>query len=66
LKLSRDDSPERTCVAEHASGVITIIFDPTIEVGPITLAWDGITIAIGIVVGWHGRGPRGAPQATCD
>lgn len=32
-------------------GVITIGMDPTIELGPITLAWHGITIAIGIVVG---------------
>lgn len=31
--------------------VITSGMDPTIEVGPITLAWHGITIAIGIVVG---------------
>lgn len=27
--------------------VITIGMDPTIELGPITLAWHGITIAIG-------------------
>jgi phosphatidylglycerol---prolipoprotein diacylglyceryl transferase len=33
------------------SSVITIGIDPTIEVGPITLAWHGLTIAIGIVVG---------------
>ncbi len=32
-------------------GVITIGIDPTIELGPITLAWHGMTIAIGIVVG---------------
>ncbi len=32
-------------------GIITIGLDPTIELGPITLAWHGITIAIGIVVG---------------
>lgn len=31
--------------------VITIGMDPTIEVGPITLAWHGLTIAIGILVG---------------
>jgi phosphatidylglycerol---prolipoprotein diacylglyceryl transferase len=31
--------------------VITIGIDPTIEIGPITLAWHGLTIAIGIVVG---------------
>ena len=32
-------------------GAITIGIDPTIELGPITLAWHGMTIAIGIVVG---------------
>jgi phosphatidylglycerol:prolipoprotein diacylglycerol transferase len=31
--------------------VITIGIDPTIEIGPITIAWHGVTIAIGIVVG---------------
>jgi len=31
--------------------VIAIDIDPTIEIGPITLAWHGLTIAIGIVVG---------------
>src|ERR671925_12794 len=31
--------------------VITIGIDPTIELGPITLAWHGLMIAIGIVVG---------------
>jgi phosphatidylglycerol:prolipoprotein diacylglycerol transferase len=30
---------------------ITIGIDPTIELGPITLAWHGITIAIGILAG---------------
>ena len=30
---------------------ITIGIDPTIEIGPITVAWHGLTIAIGIVVG---------------
>lgn len=34
-----------------AAGVITIGIDPTIELGPVTLAWHGLTIAIGIVVG---------------
>jgi phosphatidylglycerol---prolipoprotein diacylglyceryl transferase len=33
------------------SSVITIGIDPTVEIGPITLAWHGLTIAIGIVVG---------------
>ena len=32
-------------------GVITIGIDPTIELGPLTLAWHGITIALGIAVG---------------
>lgn len=31
--------------------VITIGIDPTIELGPITLAWHGATIALGILVG---------------
>jgi phosphatidylglycerol:prolipoprotein diacylglycerol transferase len=31
--------------------VITIGIDPTIEIGPLTLAWHGITIAFGILVG---------------
>ena len=44
--------------------VIEIGLDPTIELGPVTVAWHGLTIAIGIVVGalaaaWHGREERG-------
>jgi phosphatidylglycerol:prolipoprotein diacylglycerol transferase len=35
----------------HAFAVITIGIDPTIEPGPLTLAWHGITIALGIIVG---------------
>jgi phosphatidylglycerol---prolipoprotein diacylglyceryl transferase len=31
--------------------VITIGIDPTIEIGPITIAWHGLMIAIGILVG---------------
>jgi phosphatidylglycerol:prolipoprotein diacylglycerol transferase len=31
--------------------VITIGIDPTIELGPVELAWHGLTIAIGIVIG---------------
>jgi phosphatidylglycerol:prolipoprotein diacylglycerol transferase len=31
--------------------VIAIGIDPTIEVGPQTLAWHGITIALGILIG---------------
>ena len=30
---------------------ITIGLDPTIELGPLTLAWHGLTMAIGILVG---------------
>jgi phosphatidylglycerol:prolipoprotein diacylglycerol transferase len=30
---------------------ITIGIDPTIEIGPLTLAWHGITIALGILIG---------------
>jgi phosphatidylglycerol---prolipoprotein diacylglyceryl transferase len=38
-------------LAGSAAAVITIGIDPTIEIGPITLAWHGLTIAIGVVVG---------------
>jgi phosphatidylglycerol:prolipoprotein diacylglycerol transferase len=31
--------------------VITIGIDPTIELGPITIAWHGLMIAVGILVG---------------
>jgi phosphatidylglycerol:prolipoprotein diacylglycerol transferase len=31
--------------------VITIGVDPTIELGPLTLAWHGLTIALGILLG---------------
>jgi phosphatidylglycerol---prolipoprotein diacylglyceryl transferase len=31
--------------------VITIGIDPTIEIGPITIAWHGLMIAVGILVG---------------
>ena len=34
-----------------AAATITIGIDPTIELGPFTLAWHGITIALGILVG---------------
>jgi phosphatidylglycerol:prolipoprotein diacylglycerol transferase len=37
--------------AGHVLSVITIGIDPTIEVGPLTLAWHGITIAVGILIG---------------
>jgi phosphatidylglycerol:prolipoprotein diacylglycerol transferase len=30
---------------------ITLGIDPTIEIGPLTLAWHGITIALGILIG---------------
>lgn len=33
------------------SSAITIGIDPSIEVGPVTVAWHGLTIAVGIVVG---------------
>ena len=31
--------------------VITVGIDPTIELGPLTIAWHGLTIGIGIVIG---------------
>jgi phosphatidylglycerol:prolipoprotein diacylglycerol transferase len=33
------------------SAVITIDVDPFIDVGPVSIAWHGLTIAIGIVIG---------------
>lgn len=33
------------------TAVITIDIDPTIELGPLTLAWHGLTIALGILIG---------------
>lgn len=42
-------------VAGASPAVITIGIDPAIEIGPVTLAWHGLTIAIGILVGgWVG------------
>ncbi len=35
----------------YGLAVITVGIDPTIEVGPVTVAWHGLTIAIGILVG---------------
>ncbi len=40
-----------TVIPAAIPAVITIGIDPTIELGPVTLAWHGITIAIGILVG---------------
>jgi phosphatidylglycerol:prolipoprotein diacylglycerol transferase len=34
-----------------ALSTITIGIDPTVEIGPLTLAWHGITIAVGILIG---------------
>jgi prolipoprotein diacylglyceryltransferase len=31
--------------------VITIGIDPEIHLGPVTIAWHGLTIAIGILIG---------------
>ncbi|MEO8091472.1 MAG: prolipoprotein diacylglyceryl transferase family protein, partial [bacterium] len=33
------------------AGVITINLDPMFEVGPLTLSWHGLTIALGLAVG---------------
>jgi len=38
-----------TAIWQHA--VITIGIDPSVEVGPLTLAWHGLMIAIGIATG---------------
>jgi phosphatidylglycerol:prolipoprotein diacylglycerol transferase len=37
--------------ADALSAVITIGIDPMIHLGPVTLAWHGLTIAIGILIG---------------
>ena len=37
--------------AEALAAVITIGIDPMIHLGPVTLAWHGLTIAIGILIG---------------
>jgi prolipoprotein diacylglyceryltransferase len=34
-----------------APSVITIGVDPTFDIGPVTIAWHGLTIAVGIVFG---------------
>jgi phosphatidylglycerol---prolipoprotein diacylglyceryl transferase len=39
-----------------AFSTITIGIDPTIEIGPLTLAWHGITIALGILIGGMAAG----------
>ncbi len=39
-----------------ASAVITLDVDPFIEIGPLTLAWHGAMIAVGLGVGlWFAR-----------
>ena len=38
-------------VENAITSVITIGIDPTIELGPVTIAWHGLMIAVGIVVG---------------
>lgn len=35
----------------RAPAVITIGIDPFIHVGPLTIAWHGLTVAIGVVLG---------------
>ena len=32
-------------------GVITINVDPSFQIGPLTLAWHGLMIAVGIIAG---------------
>jgi prolipoprotein diacylglyceryltransferase len=34
-----------------SAATITVGIDPTIELGPVTLAWHGLTIVLGIVAG---------------
>jgi hypothetical protein len=45
-------------------GVITIGVDPTIELGPATIAGHGLTIAIGIMVGGVAVATRPAGAAS--
>lgn len=35
----------------YSLSVITVGIDPTIELGPLTFAWHGLTMAIGILIG---------------
>jgi len=42
---------ERDSVSAVRPGTITVDIDPFIDIGPVTLAWHGLTIAIGILVG---------------
>lgn len=37
--------------AAATSASIVLDIDPTVEIGPLTLAWHGITIALGILIG---------------
>ncbi len=45
---------------------ITIDLDPSIHLGPITLAWHGLTIAIGILVAGYGPGARYVRERGLD
>ena len=38
-------------MASYSLSVMTVGIDPTIELGPVTLAWHWLTIASGILVG---------------
>jgi phosphatidylglycerol:prolipoprotein diacylglycerol transferase len=40
-----------TMTAQAIDAVITVGIDPDIHLGPVTLAWHGITIALGIALG---------------
>lgn len=40
-----------TLAASSGPAVITIRLDPNLHLGPITLAWHGLTIAVGILIG---------------
>jgi hypothetical protein len=43
--------PDSRPLNEPVLATITIGVDPYIELGPLTLAWHGLTIAIGILIG---------------
>ena len=37
------------------TAVITVGIDPTVEIGPVTVAWHGLTIAVGRFVEFFAR-----------
>ena len=48
----------------QAFAVITIGIDPMIHLGPITIAWHGLTIAIGVLIGGCSRPRKRDPAGS--